>query len=234
MRTIRRPRSTLALALTLVVATVLVEPGPDDAPVAAQLDDVAGDPTHWPIELTYLDDTGDTIRFRGTSWEDWSTERLDDGRWGLTDRHAPGEDFHDGQLLHPDDALHHPGDRAPSPHLGSSWLASVGLAGRVPADLDDVPDHRPLLDQLDVDAAHATVRVSPTVGACDAPLHTCLDGDGTATRAVIHQPTGLPLHLEHATDGRTTLLLQAVQLRWGDDDVTPVPLQRIPRAPAAR
>ena len=198
---------------------------------------VAGsDASHWPVELRYVrrGDERSLLRFRGTSWEDWSVEvREPDGSWRLVDREHPGEEFETegGAFLDEGATADRDGfTRAPGPELIAGWRDTTGLGERVVVGLGEIPGADDLVERLGLDADEVEAYVSPNIRGCDLRLTDCIPDGETGARGVAHLSTGFPLYAEEGAAGETAVVwLEAQAIRWADPTITPVPVENIPR-----
>lgn len=238
------------VAVAIAVGSVVGGSGPDAPTVADQSDDVveevddvveqapqAGEvAAHWPIELLFTrsGDGSRLLRFRGTSWEDWSVEVRDLDSWRLVNREYPGEDFEPEArgFLEPgaqvsDDEF----TRAPSAALNPGWRSATGLGDRVVVGPDDVPGAEEVLARLGLGPDEVEAYVTPNVLGCDRPLHLCIPDGETGARGIAHLPTGMPLYAEEAgyAPRSTMVWLEAQEIRWADSTISPVPVDQIPR-----
>lgn len=244
----RRRRTVLAsgsaLGVIAVVASVVGLQGGTDRTVPEIADRPSGDlveqapnagavDEHWPIELIYAKDARE-LRFRGTSWADWSVElRVGEDTWRLVDRQHPGEEYEtEGAGAFLDDGSHESEGfvRVPGPPLMGSWRSGTGLGDRTVVELSAVPGGGELVGAMGLSPEDVEAYVTPNVVGCDGPLGDCVPAGETGARGIAHLPTGFPLFAEEAgTGGGSYVYLEVRSIRWADPGVAPVPADQIPR-----
>jgi hypothetical protein len=222
-------RATAAAGiLILVVAGVSVvsqspAPGPVisevDEPLAERAPEAGLKTSHWPVELVYVRGDGQRIRFRGTSWLDWSMEGSspETGEWHLGQRHdRDPEGAISGGSIDPSRVT------GPSPELLPYWRDAVGLSERSVVPVERIPNASELVASLGLSSDEVEAYATPNVADCTDRLADCAP-DELAARAIAHVETGFPLFAEERYDIRVgvDLWLRAISFSYADPTVTP-------------